>query len=197
MLAKLKTFAARRKTHRRNNVRSPAIAFISLLLVTTTVTAEPSLPKLGHRLNPLSPPVPAPDFTLKDMDENKHALKDFHGKVVLLNFWATWCPPCRREMPSMERLYQKLKDKDFIVLAINQFEDPDHVFAYTGQLGTDPTFPILFDRDSKVAELYQVKGLPTTFLIDKQGMIRYRAVGGREFDHPEVEKLIYNLLKKK
>ena len=167
------------------------------LLATGSVMAEQALPKLGYRLTELPKPVDAPDFRLQDMDENNFSIKDFRGKVVLVNFWATWCPPCRREMPSLERLYQKLKDKDFIVLAINQFEDPDHVFAYTGQLGTDPTFPILFDRDSKIAEAYKVAGLPTTYLLDKQGKIRYRAVGGREFDHPEVEKIIHALMAEK
>ena len=114
------------------------------------------------------------------------ALADFRGKVVLLNFWATWCPPCRREMPSMERVHQELNAGPFSVIAINEYESPDHVFAYVGQLSTDPTFPILFDPDSAVSELYQVRGLPTTYLIDKHGRIRYRAIGGREYDHPEV-----------
>jgi peroxiredoxin len=94
----------------------------------------------------------------------------------------------------MERLYQKHKGENFTVIAINQMEDGDHVFAYTGQLDVDPTFTILFDKDSKVSNSYSVNGLPTTYLIDKQGNIRYRAIGGREFDHPEVEKLIMQLM---
>jgi thiol-disulfide isomerase/thioredoxin len=151
-------------------------------------------PKLGYKLTPLPKPVPAPPFTLEDMDEEKHSLDDLRGKVVLLNFWATWCPPCRREMPSMERLYQKLSGENFTVIAINQMEDADHVFAYTGQLDVDPTFTVLFDTDSKVSNSFNVKGLPTTYLIDKQGNIRYRAIGGREFDHPEVEKQIMQLM---
>ncbi len=158
------------------------------------VNADWKPPRLGHRLTAVAEPVAAPAFQLKDMDDNNHTLADLQNKVVLLNFWATWCPPCRREMPSMERLYQTLKGRDFRVVAINQMEDPDHVFAYTGQLDVDPTFTILFDRDSKVSLAYGVKGLPTTFLIDRQGLIRYRAVGGREFDHPEVEKIIQQLL---
>lgn len=157
--------------------------------------AEQSLPKLGHQLNKLSNPFDAPDFRLEDMDENLYSLKDFQGKVLLINFWATWCPPCRREMPSMERLYQKMKDNDdFTVIAINQFESPDHVFAYMADLGTDPSFPILFDRESRISEAYKVAGLPTTYLVDKKGKVRYRAIGGREFDHPEVEKLILELM---
>jgi thiol-disulfide isomerase/thioredoxin len=150
--------------------------------------------KLGRNLTALAKPSPAPDFTLKDMDDESYSFVDYRGKVVLLNFWATWCPPCRREMPSMERLHQMLDSDVFKVIAINQMESPDHVFAYTGQLAVDPTFPILFDSDSSIANAYKVKGLPTTYLIDKQGMIRYRAIGGREFDHPDVVKLIKQLI---
>jgi len=150
--------------------------------------------KLGRNLTALAKPLPAPDFALKDMDDESYSFADYRGKVVLLNFWATWCPPCRREMPSMERLHQMLDSDVFKVIAINQMESPDHVFAYTGQLAVDPTFPILFDSDSSIANAYKVKGLPTTYLIDKQGMIRYRAIGGREFDHPDVVKLIKQLI---
>ena len=170
-----------------------AAALCSIGAVTTHAAWEVQ-PKLGHQLSPVSEPVPAPDFTLQDMDENDHSLQDSRGKVVLLNFWGTWCPPCRREMPSMERLYQKLSGDGFRVIAVNQMEDVDHVFAYTGQLGVDPTFPILFDTDGKVSTSYRVQGLPTSFLIDKRGMVRFRAIGGREFDHPAVEQLILQLL---
>ena len=184
----------------RNNYRnnrlffSSLVAIISSLLVLSVHAAWDDQPQLGHSLTPLPKPVPAPDFTLADMDDEMHSFKDLRGKVVLLNFWATWCPPCRREMPSMERLYQKLNGEDFTVIAVNQMESGDHVFAYTGQLEVDPTFTILFDRDSRVSNSYRVNGLPTTYLIDKQGNIRFRAIGGREFDHPDVEKQILQLM---
>ena len=141
----------------RNNYRnnrlffSSLVAIISSLLVLSVHAAWDDQPQLGHSLTPLPKPVPAPDFTLADMDDEMHSFKDLRGKVVLLNFWATWCPPCRREMPSMERLYQKLNGEDFTVIAVNQMESGDHVFAYTGQLEVDPTFTILFDRDSRVS----------------------------------------------
>ena len=138
--------------------------------------------------------VPAPDFILDDMDESPFNFSQLKGKVILLNFWATWCPPCVREMPSMERLYQTFKKDNFTVLGINQMEDGDTVFAFTGQLTIDPTFTVLFDKTSKVSRQYKVNGLPTTYLLDKKGLIRYRAIGGREFDHPEIEKIIKQLL---
>jgi thiol-disulfide isomerase/thioredoxin len=112
----------------------------------------------------------------------------------MLNFWATWCPPCREEMPSLEAVYQDLKDKDFVVIAVNQWESPDHVFPYLGQLSVFPSFPILFDREGTVSKDYDVKGLPTTYLIDKDGKVVYRAIGGRNFNHAEVKKLIRKLL---
>lgn len=178
------------------NTDAPAwlAALLWLLAPAFGVSAELPAPDLSHELTRLETPLPATDFTLRDMDGNEHSLADYRGKVVMLNFWATWCPPCRREIPSMESIYQDLQKEGFMVLAVNEFEDPDHVFAYTGQLSVFPSFPILFDSDSKVSQYYQVKGLPTTLLINKQGQIVYRAVGGRDFDHPAVRGIVRTLL---
>jgi thiol-disulfide isomerase/thioredoxin len=170
------------------------LAFLPLLL-STALRSEDGQPALGYQFTALAPPLAAPDFSLNDMDDKPHALHDYLGKVVLINFWATWCPPCRKEMPALEALYQKLGSESFAVLAVNQWEDADHVFAYTGDLNVFPTFPILFDPESKISEKYGVKGLPTSFLIDKKGQLVYRAVGGRDFDHAEVERLIRELQK--
>lgn len=168
------------------------ILVFSLVSLPSYAAWEP--PKLGHQMTRVSRSVAAPDFTLEDIDETKISFKQYRGKVVLLNFWATWCPPCVREIPSMERLYQQFKGDDFTVLAINQMEDGDTVFVFTGQLALDPTFTVLYDKKSNVSRKYKVNGLPTTYLIDKKGMIRYRAIGGREFDHPDIEKIIHQLL---
>lgn len=165
---------------------------VTLLAVNLAAAAE--LPPLGHRMNPVDPPIVAPDFSLPDMDGKEHGLQGLRGRVVLLNFWATWCPPCRREMPSMQRLYDRYRDRGLVVVAVNQWESPDLVFQFTGNLAVDPTFPILFDRDSRTAESYAVKGLPTTFLLDREGRIRFQAIGGREFDHPDVGSLVEALL---
>jgi len=165
-----------------------------LLLVTETLHADWQQPELGSNLTPLRTPIPSADFELLNMDEEKVKLSDYRGKVVLLNFWATWCPPCIREMPSMELLHQQVDADNFKVIAVNQMEDIDQVFAFTGQLEVDPTFTIVFDTTSEVSLAYAVRGLPTTYLLDKQGNIRYRAVGGREFNHPEVVKIINQLI---
>jgi thiol-disulfide isomerase/thioredoxin len=168
---------------------------LCLWLVAAVVHAAGEDPELSTTLTSVDP-IEAPDFTLNDMDGKPHTLSALRGNVVLVNFWATWCPPCRKEMPSLEFLYAKFSGKAFRVLAVNQWEDADHVFSYMGELNVFPSFPILFDPQSQVSELYGVRGLPTSFLIDPEGRIIYRAIGGREFDHPDVVALIETLLTK-
>ena len=153
------------------------------------------LPPLAHSLT-LQAPKPAPALKLKDLDGRTHDLVQLRGRVVLINFWATWCPPCRREMPSMERLSQALKGEAFSVLAVDVGEDADTIDAFTAQLDTTPTFPILLDTRSRALQAWKVAGLPTTFLVDRQGRIVASAIGGREFDHPEIVKAIRELLAK-
>ncbi|MGB5337502.1 MAG: TlpA disulfide reductase family protein [Gammaproteobacteria bacterium] len=165
-----------------------------LLCAAVPQPVQPAEEALSHRFTRIDPAYVAPDFVLEDMDGKRHTLQDYRGQVVLLNFWATWCPPCRREMPALEALYRKLQDQPFVVLAVNQWEDADHVFAYTGELNVFPSFPILFDPQSSVSAEYGVKGLPTSFLIDQQGRVTHRALGGRAFDHPEIEHTIRSLL---
>lgn len=170
------------------------LSLSALSLLPGYATAQVNLPDLTHRLTPLKPRPPAPNFKLEDLDGKQRTLSDYKGKVVLVNFWATWCPPCRREMPSMERIYQKLKSGPFTVLAVNQYENVDLVFSFTGQLEPQPTFPILFDAKSITAKQWGVKGLPASFVVDKRGNIAYRAMGGREFDHREIEKRLRELM---
>ncbi len=166
------------------------VFLLTALLPLTGLTTEKTLPAENYKLQQLAQPIPAPDFLLMDMDGTQHSLKQYRGKVVLLNFWASWCSPCIREMPSLEKLYNEFKSKSLVILAINQWEDEDRVFEFMGRLDPAPTFPVLFDSDSKLSELYQVQGLPTTYIINKQGEIVYRAKGGRDFDHPEIMRKI-------
>ena len=131
-------------------------------------------------LKAVEPRVEAPDFALPDMDGKVHRLSDYRGQVVIVNFWATWCPPCRREMPSMQRAWLKIRDQGIMMLAVNVGETEDTVFEFSGEYPMD--FPVLFDRDSAVSDAWPMRALPTTFVIDPQGRIAYRAVGGREWD---------------
>ncbi len=135
---------------------------------------------------------PAPDFTLQDSEGAIHRLSDYRGKVVILNFWTTWCPPCRYEMPSMERARRILKDEPFAILAVNIGEDEDTVFMFTGDYPVE--FPLLMDKDETVVKNYPVIGLPTTYIIGPQGNIRYRAVGSREWDDPALLDALRALL---
>ena len=146
-------------------------------------------------MTPVHPARPAPAFTLKDIDGKTQSLSQYRGKVVLVNFWATWCPPCRAEMPAIEKLYASMKGKPFVVLALDQGERVDDVFAYMGQLSPSPTFPVLLDNKSQAAHAFGVMGIPSTYLIDKQGRIVAQAIGGRDYDSAAMRTLLDRLMR--
>jgi peroxiredoxin len=120
--------------------------------------------------------MPAVDFTLTDLDGRTQSLSQHRGKVVLLNFWATWCKPCTTEMPAMQACYDKLRDKGFVVLAVNELEDDDKVRAHIRAY--KHTFPVLMDRENRVANLYGVYGLPVSVFIDEAGIVQAYVKGG-------------------
>lgn len=131
------------------------------------------------------PGTPAgPDFTLPDLDGKPLRFVDQKGKVVLVNFWATWCPPCRAEIPSMERAWAKLKSEDVVLLAVHVGGDGDKIWEFLSEFNV--TFPVLIDTSGKVSKEWQTIGLPTTYVADKEGRKALRAIGGREWDHPEL-----------
>jgi len=111
----------------------------------------------------------APDFALPDLEGQLIALSDFRGKPVLLNFWATWCPPCRKEMPDLQRFYERYGDQ-VAVLGINWAEKPQEVRAFLERYGV--TYPNVLDRQGKVFVLYRLTGIPTSFWIDEEGVLR-------------------------
>ncbi len=122
----------------------------------------------------------APDFSLQDTEGNTHRLSDYRGKPVIINFWTTWCPPCREELPSMNRAWHLLEKEGIAMLALNMGEDEDAIFIFSADYPTD--FPILMDQSGEVIEQWPVKGLPTTYVIAPDGTIAYRAIGSREWD---------------
>lgn len=131
-------------------------------------------------------------LNLQDLNGQKRALKDYQGQVVLLNFWASWCPPCLHEMPSMTRLKRKLKQQPFEILAVNLAEQPQDFAAF---LSANPVnFPVLLDPKGQAIKDWRIMAYPTTYLIDKKGQIRYALFGGTEWDQPQHLNLINQLL---
>ena len=145
---------------------------LSLSLAMSTQAAE--------TLTPVGGKVPAPDFALQDTTGKLHRLSDYRGKPVIVNFWTTWCPPCREELPSMNRAWLQLEQEGIAMLAINMGEDEDTIFVFSADYPTD--FPILMDQAGEVIEQWPVKGLPTTYVIAPDGTIAYRAIGSRAWD---------------
>jgi thiol-disulfide isomerase/thioredoxin len=139
------------------------------------------------------PPKVAPDFTLPTVDGQQVSLEAYRGKVVFLNFWATWCIPCREEMPALERLYQAYQAQDFAVISIDLKETADQVKAFFQKHAL--SFPALLDQNGAVFRDYLVAGMPTTYLIGRDGMLLARGVGGRDWTRAEALELIKDLVK--
>jgi peroxiredoxin len=176
-------------------------SFSGVLLLIFAVGAAPgwAQSKINFKVIPILQPMkdaaPTPDFTLADPDGKKISLKDFRGKTIFLNFWATWCEPCREEMPAIEKLYQEYKNKNFTVLAINVKDRKQEALAFVKELKL--TYPIAFDPNAEVASLYGAWGLPTTYLIGPKGEGLARGWGPAEWYGPAARKLIKELLEEK
>jgi peroxiredoxin len=135
----------------------------------------------------------APDFTLKGSDGRNLRLQEQRGQVVLVNFWATWCGPCRQEMPHLNRLYSKYHDSGFTLLGVNIDDDPRTAANAAARLGLK--FPVLLDADKAVSKLYDLGSMPATVLIDRDGRVRYLHRGYREGMEEAYERQIRELVK--
>ena len=172
------------------------LVFSSLLFGQNPSDMDP-LTERFYRLGFGVPPSPmdAPDLTVPDLSGKRVSLSDQRGKVVLLNLWATWCPPCRAEMPAMEKVYQELKDENFTILAISTRdarETRQKVVDYINEEGY--TFPVLFDETAEaVPGFYHTGSIPTSYVIDKNGTVVARLVGAFEWDTSEVVDLLREL----
>jgi thiol-disulfide isomerase/thioredoxin len=137
-------------------------------------------------------PGPAPALELPDLAGVTYRLADWHGQVVLVNFWATWCPPCLEEMPSLQRLAERLRGQPFAVVAVNVAEAERRVAHRTKQMGLD--LPVLLDADGAAFKAWGGKGLPTSVLVDRSGAVRYLGLGPLEWDGAEAVTAIEGLL---
>ena len=150
--------------------------FLTVSLIMLTLFIQP-IQANDMLMDPMPAANPAPDFNLMGMDGETHTLEDLKGKFVLVNFWATWCNPCKVEMPLLEKLHQTLKSEKFTVLGLHVGPGPENIEEFKKLMPI--SFPIYVDMDLEVN--WGVPGLPTTFLMDPEGKLIYRAVGKREF----------------
>jgi peroxiredoxin len=150
-------------------------------------------PQAGHasrdpmrffQLTPVTPVTPAPPLELAALDGVPHRLSDYQGQVVVVNFWSSWCTPCRREMPALEQAWQRLRPFGVTVLGVAMQDDPEVVGRFLQESGV--TFTILMDPDGKASQRWPFSGIPATFVLDRQGRMVYRALGLREWDNDEI-----------
>ncbi|MBI5343777.1 MAG: TlpA family protein disulfide reductase [Deltaproteobacteria bacterium] len=163
--------------------------------IAVAVVAVVAFVVLGQRrtFEPMAAGRDSMDFTLPDLDGKVSSLRDYRGKVVFLNFWATWCKPCEEEMPSMQALYESLKDKPFEIVAVSvDSEGPDVVKAFAKKYGI--TFKILHDRKGRIKEMYKTTGVPETFIIDQNGVVAEKVWGPRDWTGKASISVITDLL---
>ncbi|MEW6219046.1 MAG: TlpA disulfide reductase family protein [Thermodesulfobacteriota bacterium] len=135
---------------------------------------------------------PAPDFLLRDLEGNSWSLTDLRGNLVFLNFWATWCPPCREEMPSMEALRQELAGRSFRMVTVLGNDEPANAQRFLARIGA--AMPVLLDPDGSTTLAYGITGVPETFIIDSQGILRERFIGGRDWNSSSAKAMLARYL---
>lgn len=153
--------------------------FIALLASMFVSTAETALP-FGMRAYPAEP---APRFQLETIDGETVDLQALRGKWVFVHFWASWCGPCRKEMPAIEKLRPLIPENRLPIVMVNVAEDEDTIFSFLAEV--TPTLDSFMDKDGQAVEAWRPRGLPATYLVDPDGNIRYQALGGREWNQPE------------
>lgn len=153
-------------------------------LLLSTLTSPAAMPAIGS---------PAPDFTLRSSAGKNLKLSEYRGQVVMINFWATWCAPCRQEMPLLNRIHEKYSKAGFKLLGVNIDDNAGNAQAMAAKLGV--TFPVLFDAEKRVSRLYDVDGMPSTVLIDRDGKVRYIHRGYRPGYETQYEAQVRELLK--
>jgi peroxiredoxin len=167
-----------------------------ILAASRTALAVSALALCALPLAAQATPAPnsrAPDFTLRGADGRNVRLDELRGQVVLVNFWATWCGPCREEMPHLNALYEKYRKSGFVLLGVNIDDDPRIALATAQKLNV--AFPVLLDTDKKVSKLYDLSTMPSTVVIDRDGKMRFLHRGYRDGVEADYEQQIRGLLK--
>jgi len=179
--------------------KSLLLAVLVFLLCSCTAKAQNNPPEeaLARAFSEAGLPllkekVSIRDFSLPTLTGENQSLGDLKGKVVFLNFWATWCGPCRAEMPSMEALHNSYREKGLEILAVNSGENQAQVLAF--MTGNQLSFPVALDVDGKVSQAYGIQAIPTSFLIDREGKIIARLVGSLDWDTPKIRTALEMLL---
>ena len=163
-----------------------------LAALLAVLAAAPALAGAGE-FRPVKGAIIAADFTARDLTGRAVKFGELRGKVVLLNFWATWCPPCRKEMPSMEGLHQRYQDRGLVVLALSQDQaSSKEVKAFLD--GLKLTFAVWHDRDGLVGRQYSIPGVPASYLIGRDGRVAYRALGEYDWESGEAQRAVEALL---
>ncbi|VAW70846.1 hypothetical protein MNBD_GAMMA12-318 [hydrothermal vent metagenome] len=178
----------------------PILLVVIGLLLNWLTVFSPLLTAAPSKLNPpkgilAMPGKTAPTFTLKDMEGKSFDSNSLKGHWSFIHFWASWCGPCRKELPAIEKLITTFKKSKLKIVLINTAETEDTVFNFFGKLGVD--IDTLLDTDGKVTEQWKPRGLPTTVLVDPQGKIRYLVIGGRPWDKAVYQNFLRALLKVK
>lgn len=156
------------------------------------LTVAPSLPVVAAELATQPDAPPAPPLDLADAAGTRHSLSAQRGRVVLVNFWASWCPPCLQEMPSLQRLVDVMADRPLTIYAVNVGEAPGRAKETLRRLGYEG--PVLLDVDQKAFETWGVTVLPTSFVVEREGRVRFKAVGALEWDAADVQETIGALI---
>ena len=168
-------------------------AYIVLFFLCLAGNADASSLSSKLDIKPIKGNKALPSIILEDLNGKKVDLKIFKGKVIFLNFWATWCGPCKEEMPTMETLYRQFKDRNFVFLTISvDYEGSKPVREFIEK--NRYTFPVLVDQKNETLDIFEVTGIPTTFVIDKQGKLLGKAIGPRNWKSSEIVSYLTQLI---